>query len=145
MISLVLVIVCEGFCIPLMRLFGASDQTIDMAAEYFMIIAAFFPFYLLLNVMNSMIRADGSPSFAMIAMLAGAVLNIILDPIFIFLLKWGIAGAAWATVIGQIISFILCAVYFFRPKNFKLSLQSFIPDRFVLRSTVSLDCSNIVI
>lgn len=66
MISLVLVIVCEGFCIPLMRLFGASDQTIDMAAEYFMIIAAFFPFYLLLNVMNSMIRADGSPSFAMI-------------------------------------------------------------------------------
>lgn len=67
LISIVLVVICELFAIPLMRLFGASPQTLDMAVEYFRIVVAFFPFYLLLNVMNSMIRADGSPAFAMTA------------------------------------------------------------------------------
>ena len=100
-VSLALTLVCELFATPLMALFGASSQTLGMAVEYFRIIAAFFPFYLLPSVMNSMIRADGSPAYAMTAMLIGAVTNIILDPVFIFLLKWGIAGAAWATVIGQ--------------------------------------------
>ncbi|MBE6779800.1 MAG: hypothetical protein E7545_02355 [Ruminococcaceae bacterium] len=110
-ISLVLMAVCLFFAEPLMRLFGASDQTIVMAVEYFRIIAAMFPFYLLTNVMNSMIRADGSPTFAMVAMLSGAVINIILDPVFIYALDWGIAGAAWATAIGQIMSFVLCAKF----------------------------------
>ena len=143
-ISLVLTLVCELFNEPLMRLFGASDQTIDMAVEYFRIVAAFFPFYLLLNVMNSMIRADGSPAFAMAAMLTGAILNIILDPVFIFVLDWGITGAAWATVIGQVASFLLCAVYFFRPKNFKLSLGSFVPDSQVLGTTIALGFSTFI-
>ena len=137
-ISIVLSIVCEIFSEPLMRMFGASDQTVGMAVEYFRIVAAFFPFYLLLNVMNSMIRADGSPTFAMVAMLVGAITNIILDPVFIFLLKWGIAGAAWATVIGQVASFLMCAVYFFRPKSFKLTKKSFLPERGILRTTISL-------
>ena len=137
-ISIVLSIVCEIFSEPLMRMFGASDQTVGMAVEYFRIVAAFFPFYLLLNVMNSMIRADGSPTFAMVAMLVGAITNVILDPVFIFLLKWGIAGAAWATVIGQVASFLMCAVYFFRPKSFKLTKKSFLPERGILRTTISL-------
>ena len=123
---------------PLMALFGASDQTLDMAVEYFRIVVAFFPFYLLLNVMNSMIRADGSPTYAMIAMLTGAVTNIALDPLFIFVLKWGVAGAGWATVIGQALSFLVCAVYFLKPKTFRLTRQSFIPDRDVLYSMVAL-------
>ena len=137
-ISIVLSVICELFSEPLMRLFGASDQTVGMAVEYFRIVAAFFPFYLLLNVMNSMIRADGSPTFAMVAMLVGAITNIILDPVFIFLLKWGIAGAAWATVIGQVASFAMCAVYFFRPKSFRLTKRSFLPERGILRTTISL-------
>ena len=115
LISIVLALICIIFAVPLMSTFGASGQTIGMAVEYFRIIAAFFPFYLLLNVMNSMIRADGSPTYAMIAMLTGAITNIILDPVFIFVLKWGIAGAAWATVIGQVASFLACAAYFFHP------------------------------
>ena len=143
-ISVVLLLICELFAVPLMSAFGASSQTLDMAVEYFRIVAAFFPFYLLLNVMNSMIRADGSPAFAMAAMLTGAVLNIILDPVFIFLLKWGIAGAAWATVIGQVASFLVCAVYFFKPKTFRLSKHSFIPDGGVLRSVVSLGAATFV-
>lgn len=125
MISLILMAFCELTAEPLMRMFGASDQTLELAVTYFRIIAAFFPFYLLLNVMNSMIRADGSPTYAMTAMLTGAVLNIILDPIFIFGLHWGIAGAAWATAIGQVASFLLCAVYFRKPKSFRLTKESF--------------------
>ena len=143
-ISVVLSVVCLIFAQPLMRLFGASDQTIGMAVEYFCIIAALFPCYLLTNVMNSMIRADGSPTFAMIAMASGAVINLILDPIFIYACKWGIAGAAWATAIGQIASFLLCAVYFFRPKCFKLTLRSFLPDWNVLKDVVSLGSATFV-
>ena len=143
-ISILLAIVCLLFAEPLMRLFGASDQTAGMAVEYFIIIAALFPCYLLTAVMNSMIRADGSPSFAMIAMASGAVVNLILDPIFIYGCKWGIAGAAWATAIGQVASFLLCAVYFFRPKCFKLSIRSFLPDGKVLRDVVSLGAATFV-
>lgn len=94
LISLTLTLLCLLFAEPLMRLFGASAQTVDMAVEYFLIIAALFPCYLLMNVMNSIIRADGSPAYAMAAMLTGAVINLVLDPLFIFVLKWGIAGAA---------------------------------------------------
>ena len=137
-ISIVLMVICEIFATPLMSVLGASSQTLDMAVEYFRIIAAFFPFYLLFNVMNSMIRADGSPTYAMAAMLTGAILNIVLDPVFIFLFKWGIAGAAWATAIGQTASFIICAVYFLKPKTFRLTAKSFIPDRAVLRNVISL-------
>lgn len=143
-ISIILMSLCEIFATPLMSMFGASSQTLDMAVEYFRIVAAFFPFYLLLNVMNSMIRADGSPSYAMAAMLIGAVLNIALDPLFIFVFKWGIAGAAWATAIGQTASFIFCVVYFFKPKSFKLTKHSFIPDLPVLRSIVSLGAATFV-
>lgn len=138
MISIALMIICEVAAVPLMSLFGASEQTLGLAVTYFRIIAAFFPCYLLLNVMNSMIRADGSPAFAMTAMMTGAIANIILDPIFIFVLKWGIAGAAWATAIGQVASFVLCAVYFRKPKSFRLTKSSFRPNLQILRNIVGL-------
>ena len=112
--SIVLTAVCLVWSRPFMAMFGASDQTLDMAVEYFRIVVSFFPFYLLLNVTNSMIRADGSPSFAMIAMLTGAVINIALDPLFIFVFKWGIAGAAWATVIGQVLAGLMVIYYFIK-------------------------------
>ena len=127
-----------------MNLFGASEQTVDMAVEYFQIVASFFPFYLLLNVMNSIIRADGSPRYAMIAMLMGAVINIVLDPLFIYVFKWGIAGAAWATAIGQVASFITCAVYFFKPKSFYLSKESFIIDLKILKNTIFLGAATFI-
>lgn len=144
LISIILAVVCVFAAEPLMRLFGASDQTQELAVTYFVIIAAFFPFYLLLNVMNSMIRADGSPTYAMIAMLTGAITNIILDPVFIFGFKWGIAGAAWATIIGQVASFLLCAVYFRKPKSFKLTRRSFIPDLPILQKMVGLGAATFI-
>ena len=143
-ISIVLMVICLIWTQPLMELFGASDQTLDMAVSYFRIVAAFFPFYLLMNVMNSMIRADGSPSYAMVAMLTGAVINITLDPLFIFAFKWGIEGAAWATVIGQAMSFLVCAVYFRKPKTFHLTKRSFRVDKNVLRETVALGGSTFI-
>ena len=143
-ISFVLGIVCFAFAQPLMSAFGASEQTVGMAVEYFRIISAMFPFYLLLNVMNSMIRADGSPTYAMAAMLTGAIINIALDPLFIFVFKWGIKGAAWATAIGQIASFIVCAVYFFKPKSFKLTAKSFMPDFKILTKLISLGLATFV-
>ncbi len=144
LISLLFTIICLLFRTPLMHAFGASNHTISMAVEYFTIVAAFFPIYQLMNVMNSMIRADGSPSYSMGAMLIGAILNIILDPIFIFVCKWGIAGAAWATVIGQIASFLFCCCYFFKPKNFRLTFKSFIPSFSILKKTLSMGASTFI-
>ena len=144
MISLVFMAICLGFARPLMTLFGASEQTLDMSTEYFRIVAAFFPIYLLINVMNSMIRADGSPGYAMVAMLTGAIINIALDPLFIFLFKWGIAGAAWATVIGQSASFLVCVIYFLKPKSFQLTAASFRPCMQVLKNIVLLGGSTFV-
>ncbi|MDE7213215.1 MAG: polysaccharide biosynthesis C-terminal domain-containing protein, partial [Anaeroplasmataceae bacterium] len=108
---------------PLLRLFGASDNTIDLAIEYFVIVIPFFPVFMVMNMMNSVIRADGSPAFSMIAMASGAIVNIILDPVFIFACHFGIAGAAWATVIGQVVSFVLTVIYCFRTKTFKFALK----------------------
>lgn len=137
-ISILLEIISLIFSKPLMYLFGASALTIDMAVSYFNIIAIMFPCYLLISVMNSMIRADGSPGYAMIALLSGAIINIILDPIFIYTCKWGIEGAAWATAIGQFVSFFLCAVYFIKPKTCKLTKKSFIPDLSLLKEIIKL-------
>ena len=144
LISIVLMLICEVAAVPLMSLFGASNQTLDLGVTYFRIVAAFFPFYLLLNVMNSMIRADGSPGFAMKAMVMGAIINIILDPIFIFLLKWGIAGAAWATAIGQVVSFAICAIYFFKPKSFRLKKSSFVPNLPILSKMINLGAATFI-
>ncbi len=143
-ISVVLSGICLAFQRPLMTLFGASDATLSLAVDYFRIIALFFPIYLMINVMNSMIRADGSPNYAMIAMSVGAVLNIILDPIFIFWLNWGIQGAAIATVIGQTASFVVCVVYFRKPKSFHLTKESFRIDWDVLWTLIQMGGSTFI-
>ena len=143
-ISLVLSIICLIFAFPLMNLFGASEQTLQMSVDYFIIISAMFPFYLLCSVLNSMIRADGAPGYAMIAMLTGAIVNIVLDPIFIFVLKWGIKGAAWATAIGQIASFVMCVIYLRKPKSFTFTKSSFIIDDKVLKKLISLGASTFI-
>ena len=112
---------------PILTVFGASENTLAYAIEYLDIVLAAIPIFILCNMMNSVIRADGSPLWAMLAMLLGAVVNIILDPVFIFGLHMGMKGAAIATVIGQGATFIMTVIYFIKPKTFKLKLQSFIP------------------
>ena len=144
-ISIILCIICLIFNEPLMSLVGASDATLVLASDYFRIVALFFPAYLMFNVLNSMIRADGSPTYAMSALLLGAIINIVLDPIFIFLLDLGIKGAAYATVIGQVVSFVICAIYFLKPKSFKLKRSSFRIDYPILKNLIILGGSTFIV
>ena len=111
---------------PILSLFGVSENTAFYATEYLNIVLAAIPIYILCNTMNSIVRADGSPSWAMASMIAGAAVNLLLDPIFIFGLKWGMKGAALATVIGQTVTFVMTALYFSRTKTFHLTAKSFI-------------------
>ena len=129
---------------PLLTLFGASENSLGMAIEYLDVILAFFPFFMLSNMMNSVIRADGSPACSMASMLAGAVVNIVLDPLFIFSFHWGMAGAAWATVLGQLVSFLICVWYFFRTKTFRLHPRSFLPDFRAFAGALKLGISSFI-
>ena len=116
------------FAQPILTFFGASDNTLGMAIEYSNIIAIFLPVYMLSNMMGAAIRADGSPNWSMASTVIGAVINIVLDYLFIFVFKWGMFGAALATGIGQAVSFLIALIYFFNTKTFRLTLKSFIPD-----------------
>lgn len=143
-LSIVMLVLCAAFKEPLLRLFGASDQTIGMAMEYFTIVLCFFPAFMLMNMMNAVIRADGSPAVSMASMSLGAILNIVLDPIFIFSLNWGIAGAAWATVVGQTVSLLVSVLYFFRTKSFRLTKKSFVPQLKIFNNALKLGASSFI-
>lgn len=90
------------------------------------------------QALNPIIRSDGSPRFAMMTLLIGAVLNIILDPICIYILHWGMAGAAIATIIGQIVSAIMAAAYLFRMKAVHLDKDCFIFRPALMQNILSL-------
>ncbi len=143
-VSVILLAVFYPLKTQILTLFGASENSINYAVEYFNIILGFFPIYMLSNMINAVVRADGSPSWSMLSMLAGAIVNIILDPIFIFACKWGMAGAAWATVIGQAVSFVISIAYLFRTKTFRLKLKSFLPDFRVYGEAFKLGLSSLI-
>ena len=112
---------------PILTFFGGrvNAETYACAKEYFFWIALGMPFYMFGQAMNPIIRSDGSPRFAMVSTVAGAITNIILDPIFIFPLKMGMMGAAVATVAGQILTAGLAVWYLFHMKAVKLRKSSF--------------------
>ena len=143
-LSVIMLVLCAIWREPLLRLFGASDQTVGMAVDYFTIVLCFLPAFMLMNMMNAVIRADGSPAVSMASMSLGAILNIILDPVFIFVFKWGIAGAAWATVIGQTVSFIVSTLYFFKTKSFHLKKASFVPQFKIFSNALKLGASSFI-
>ena len=143
--SVILIVICFTACEPILKFFGASGEGeiyLPDTKEYSTFIFAGFPFYILAMIMNPIIRTDGSPRYAMISMVAGAVANIILDPIFLYACKMGMNGAALATFIGQVLSFVMQAVYFIKPKNFKLNIKSFIPDFKLLLASLKLGVSS---
>lgn len=143
-ISILFVLLGFLFMDKLLFLFGASDVTLPIAQDYFRIILIFIPVYMIANGMNAIIRADGSPGFSMASTLVGAIANIILDPIFIFGFKWGIAGAAWATIIGQCLSLIVSIIYFMKTKTFKLSMQSFKINFGIFGNVIKLGVSTFI-
>ena len=125
--SLVLTAVYLIFQEQILTVFGGrvNEETFYHAKEYFFWITLGVPFYMFGQAMNPIIRSDGSPKFAMVSTLAGAVTNIILDPIFIFIFKWGMMGAAVATVLGQVLTAVLSIWYLCHMKAVKLEKSSF--------------------
>ena len=109
------------FADGIIAMFGGTvnEETFRHAQEYFFYITLGIPFYMFGQAMNPIIRADGNPRFAMVSTLAGAIINIILDPIFIFAFRWGMMGAAVATVIGQVATAALAIWYLLHMKNIK--------------------------
>lgn len=128
----------------LLRLIGATDANLAMAHDYGIIIYAMMPLAMTQNTLASIIRADGSPRYAMGAMLVGAVINIIGDPVAIFVLDLGIKGAAYATILGQFVSFLICAAYLFKSKTFRISAGSFRLDFALLKGIMALGTSSLL-
>ena len=128
------------FSDPILTAFGGrvNEETFAFSKEYFFWITLGIPFYLFGQAMNPIIRADGSPRFAMFSTLIGAILNLILDPIFLFGCKWGMTGAAVATVIGQAATALLSIGYLFRARIIKLQLSDLRLKEEIVRRILSL-------
>jgi putative MATE family efflux protein len=118
--GILLTIITEIFLQPMLMAFGATEEVYPYAYEYTKITALGMPFIVIMNGMSNLARADGSPRYSMITMVVGAIVNTILDPIFIFGFKWGVAGAAWATVIGQVVSCVFAFMYLKQLKRITL-------------------------
>ncbi len=142
-ISVIFIIISFAFLDPILEFFGAkTEEALKYAREYGFIIVIGVPFYIIMNALNSIIRADGSPKTAMISMVLGAVINVILDAVFIMGFDMGLTGAALATIIGQIASFIVSVIYLFKSKTFKLKLDSFKIDLHALKHICQLGFSS---
>lgn len=114
---------------PLIRAFGATDQVLPYAMTYTGITTVGLPFFIFATGGTHLVRADGSPTYSMLCMVAGALINTGLDALFIFVFDMGIAGAAWATVIGQVASGLMVVAYLFRFKNMKLTRRYLRPRK----------------
>lgn len=125
-----------------LKAFGATPNNISYAIEYYKIITMGIPFFVIANGLAPIIRADGNPKFAMLSTLLGAIINIILDPIAIFVLDLGMSGAAIATIIGQIASAILVLAYMRKPISFKLDKKSFLLKWSIVSKTIPLGISS---
>ena len=131
---------------PIIAMFGGTvnEETFHHAGEYFFYIALGVPFYMFGQALNPIIRADGSPRFAMVSTLAGAVVNIILDPLFIFVCKWGMMGAAVATVMGQVVTAALAVWYILHMKLVKPGKADFQMEPDLCRETLVLGVTSLL-
>lgn len=147
-LSAVLCSVGFAFKPQILRLFGATPAEAlcyGYAEQYFSIICAGLPFYMVGQGLNGTIRADGSPKYAMGCTLAGAIANIVLDPLFIFVFGMEVRGAAVATVIGQILTFLMSVAYLFRSKYFHLTRKSLRADRSAIGRIISIGMASLIV
>lgn len=121
LVSILYCILTLIFLPQLLNLFGCTDNLRELALKYGWIIALGFPASMIGTTLNSIIRADGSPKYSMMTMITGAILNTILDPIFIFVFKMGVEGAAIATVIAQVVTFVLNLIYIKKFKSISIT------------------------
>lgn len=141
-----ILLMAAGFAFtgPILKLFGATQACYGYAWDYMRIIMLGIPFYVFTSGMNSAIRADGSPGYSMMATVVGAVLNLILDPIAIFVFDMGVQGAAIATVIGQVVSCAVTAFYFRKPKSFRFQKESFRMSGKTIKTMCQLGISSFI-
>ena len=132
------------FLKPLLHFFGGTPDVMPYAIDYMGITAIGLPFYVLSTGGNHLVRADRSPTYSMTCILAGAVINTILDPLFIFGFKWGIKGGAWATVIGQIVSAFLVLLYFTKFRKMYLDRKMLKPQMRHLKAITSLGMASCI-
>lgn len=128
----------------LLKLFGVTESSYEYAKQYMTYIVIGMPFFIVTNALNSIIRADGSPQYAMATMLVGAILNIILDPIAIFVLHMGVKGAAIATVVGQVVSGVVSILYIRKFKSITLTKESMKLEFKTIKKICSLGISSFI-
>ncbi len=142
-ISVVVSVIAYIFIPQLVYLFGCTESVYQYAIDYGRIIIIGAPFMLIYSSLSNIIRADGSPKYSMVMLVIGAIINIILDPIFIFTFNMGVKGGAIATVIGQVISFIIAVAYLGKVKSVKLTKEDFKLDKNAFR-ILSLGLSSFI-
>lgn len=142
-ISIIFSIISFLLLPKLVYLFGCTDNVYKYAIEYGRIIILGAPFMIIYTGLSAIIRSDGSPKYSMSLLVIGAIINLILDPICIFIFKMGVSGGAIATVIGQFISFIIAILYIPKIKSIKLTKKDYIPDKSIFR-TLSLGLSSFI-
>ena len=130
------------FLDPLLKVFGATENTMGYAREYTSIILIGAPFNMLGIGLSNMARTDGNPSLSMYSIVIGAILNTILDPIYIFVFHWGVTGAAIATITSQILSAVVLFVYFVRKSNMRLRICNFKLNNNICRNMLVLGISS---
>lgn len=143
-ISCILCAIILVFLPQLLNLFGCTDALREYALSYGFVIAIGLPFMMIGTTLNSIIRADGSPKFAMASMVIGAIINIILDPIAIFVLNLGVTGAAIATVISQFVTFFINILYIKRFKSIKVTKKSFKFEFSRIKTVAMLGISSVI-
>lgn len=135
-------VLAEIFMGPILHLFAATDSVFDYAYTYARITMLGVPFVCLSMTVSSLIRAEGNPRYAMICMLSGCVANIVLDAWFVLGLGWGVAGAAWATVIGEVLNCVLALVYIPRFRDIKFKFENMRPRWKILGGFLPLGISS---
>ena len=144
LISIVFFVVILALLPQLLNLFGCTEALRPYALDYGFIIATGLPFMMVGTTLNSIIRADGSPKYSMVSMVSGALLNTILDPIFIFVFNMGVKGAAIATIVSQVLTFILNICYIKRFKSVKLDEKDFKLNGKAVGKLLSLGISSFI-
>ena len=142
-ISILFAVIAYIFLPKLVYMFGCTENVYSYAVSYGRIILVGAPFMIIYSVLSSIIRADGNPRYSMIMLVVGAIINIILDPVFIFGFKMGVFGGGLATVIGQAISFIIALCYIPKIKSVKLEKEDFKINKNIGR-TLSLGLSSFI-
>lgn len=146
--SIVLCIIGFAFRPQILGMFGGNPDEAECysyATDYFLIICGGVPFYMTGQGLNGSIRADGSPKYAMACTLAGAVTNLIFDPVFIFGFGMGVKGAAIATVLGQIVTFIMSIVYLTKAKNFAVNKECLKLKSGTVRNIVTVGMASLIV